>query len=605
MPIAGDCKPDDVKNGGLCYTLPNPASDWEVTSPGFIGKTCNAVYKNDPVWDKNKYSDTATKNYSYRNDGTSCWVDIDTFGRGTGRAADCPAGMYKSGALCYTNCPSGYNGVAGVCWAQCPAGTTDYGVGCTKSSYTRNAYPWKFGDGLNNDGMLARCRAANPSGCSMSGAIAYPDCRTGYYNGGAGICYASCNGNTTDAGLTCLKKTTVPAPVGGKIPDACNSTEDPSILGVCYPSCGPLAKSKELAFWDNYKPSTVNICQRGPISKSKGVQSLIGQLPYPSCYYPTSKTAGSSLSISELQDININNKLTGKTNIGCLPNITGTQAGSAYDRAINVDKFSFPQNDEFKFEMGETCPLCATCYGSECEGSVMKGVRPTVSRVKYNADPLDCCNTGSKLSSDSKYTCDPSYRSDNPNRISNCYNAISNGRVNTALNNMNMDSICNDTTRFSTNKFCKDRYVQLPVVKKDLSTWSAWNTCDKTCGGGNQTQTRTCNSTVAPNLLQAVRMTSITNTNIPAGTSKFTGISNLEDPSYYIVQDTCKNRDLDNKQECGVEDCYIKNLENDPMWQGGALFIILVFFIILYKILTMPTGAEKTGGLFSTFDDVY
>jgi pimeloyl-ACP methyl ester carboxylesterase len=140
--------------------------------------------------------------------GTSTTV-LQLFVRAPAIGTDCPAGRTLDEGMCYLPCTAGMTGAGPVCWKNCPAGWTDYGVGCTKPApYGRGTgYPWKFGDGLNNNGMLGRCTKANSQGCEMYGAIAYPKCRAGFHAVGCCICTPDCPSGTTDTGATCTKST--------------------------------------------------------------------------------------------------------------------------------------------------------------------------------------------------------------------------------------------------------------------------------------------------------------------------------------------------------------------------------------------------------------
>lgn len=120
-------------------------------------------------------------------------------------------GCYKeneeqSGLLCYPKCRYGYTGVGPVCWQDCPSGYRNDGMFCYKPApYGRGAgYPWKFGDGFDNDGMLSRCRRDHGS-CEMNGLIAYPRCRSNYHQVGCCICSPDCPSGMTDIGISCAK----------------------------------------------------------------------------------------------------------------------------------------------------------------------------------------------------------------------------------------------------------------------------------------------------------------------------------------------------------------------------------------------------------------
>ncbi|KAF0717515.1 Aste57867_2248 [Aphanomyces stellatus] len=59
----------------------------------------------------------------------------------------------------------------------------DYGRG--------EGYPWKFGDALNDSGMILRCERDKGKGnCEKCGQIIYPKCASGYVVLGCKICHA-------------------------------------------------------------------------------------------------------------------------------------------------------------------------------------------------------------------------------------------------------------------------------------------------------------------------------------------------------------------------------------------------------------------------------
>ena len=164
-----------------------------------------------------------------------CWRD--SYGRSVGKIpTNCGAGKQYDAGLCYGNCKSNYKGVGPVCWGSCPSGWTDHGVGCTKPApYGRGAgYPWKFGDGLNDNGMYKRCRADNPAGCEKDGAIVYPKCKPGYHKVGCCICSPDCPSGFGDTGATCTKPTYGRG--AGTVPKACDGGKQYD-AGLCYNNC--------------------------------------------------------------------------------------------------------------------------------------------------------------------------------------------------------------------------------------------------------------------------------------------------------------------------------------------------------------------------------
>ena len=163
-----------------------------------------------------------------------CWRD--SYGRGVGTIPTNCGSKENDAGLCYNKCSSGYTGVGPVCWKSCPSGFTDNGVGCTKPGpYGRGAgYPWKFGDGLNDNGMYSRCRAANPQGCEKNGAVVYPKCKPGYHNVGCCICSPDCPSGFTDLGVSCTKPTSTRG--AGTIPTSCTGGGQYD-AGLCYSQC--------------------------------------------------------------------------------------------------------------------------------------------------------------------------------------------------------------------------------------------------------------------------------------------------------------------------------------------------------------------------------
>lgn len=101
----------------------------------------------------------ASQQQIFSSQATFCWKN--SYGRGAGTPLDrCSSNREKIGLLCYTKCPAGFTRFGFDCHQNCPAGFEDQGLFCRLNEYGRGAgYPWKFGDGLNSDGMYARCQA--------------------------------------------------------------------------------------------------------------------------------------------------------------------------------------------------------------------------------------------------------------------------------------------------------------------------------------------------------------------------------------------------------------------------------------------------------------
>ena len=87
-------------------------------------------------------------------------------------------------------CPNEFTNKGGDCFSVCPSGMRDDGLFCRLTEYGRGAgYSWKFGDALNDKGMIRRCEAANgPGNCQKNGLVFYPKCKTGFNAFGCCIC---------------------------------------------------------------------------------------------------------------------------------------------------------------------------------------------------------------------------------------------------------------------------------------------------------------------------------------------------------------------------------------------------------------------------------
>lgn len=183
------CRPGETDDGFFCRSTSCP--EGYENSAGLCYPKCKPGYSGvGPVC----YSDCPA---NFTDDGAFCR-----------RAGYCPPDTDHNGALCYPQCKPGYSGVGPTCWGSCPAGFPDSGATfCSKpSSYGRGAgFPWKFGDGLNNKGMFARCNKANPQGCEQSGAIVYPKCKANFHAVGCCVCSPDCPAGFSDTGATCEK----------------------------------------------------------------------------------------------------------------------------------------------------------------------------------------------------------------------------------------------------------------------------------------------------------------------------------------------------------------------------------------------------------------
>ena len=101
----GKCPPDREKVDGMCY------------------KRCPAGMEHTPGM---PYLCKTAGDLSYP--------------RGAGKPMKCPPGLSEDSlGLCYRDPPPGFvKTTLGMMSDVCPPGSTDFGVGCTRNSYTRN-----------------------------------------------------------------------------------------------------------------------------------------------------------------------------------------------------------------------------------------------------------------------------------------------------------------------------------------------------------------------------------------------------------------------------------------------------------------------------------
>ena len=171
-----------------------------------------------------------------------CWRD--SYGRGAGTVPrSCPAGMSEDTAgLCYPNCKPGYKQFVTMCIRQCPPGyTDDGGLFCYKPApYERYAFPWKFGDSLNMNDALARCKASSAGrrdGCGIynSNTMVYTDCRAGYKTAPVltNLCTPVCPSDMVEFGVSCMKPS-YDRGVGQLMSCSSGMQRD---AGLCYNGC--------------------------------------------------------------------------------------------------------------------------------------------------------------------------------------------------------------------------------------------------------------------------------------------------------------------------------------------------------------------------------
>lgn len=178
-----------------------------------------------------------------RSAAQTCWKG--TYGRGVGIIPTSCMGAYpdKNAGLCYPRCRAGFYGVGPVCWQGCPSSFTDTGVDCLKPPpVSRDAFPWKFGDGLNMNDAMKRCQRQSSLGkrygCGFynSHTMVYSNCPPSYKTAPVitSLCTPVCPSNMTDIGVSCQKSSYGRGV--GHIPD-CGGNTPVKDAGLCYKRC--------------------------------------------------------------------------------------------------------------------------------------------------------------------------------------------------------------------------------------------------------------------------------------------------------------------------------------------------------------------------------
>jgi hypothetical protein len=192
---------------------------------------------------------------------------------------------------------------------------------------------------------------------------------------------------------------------------------------------------------------------------------------------------------------------------------------------FNPDPFN---TGEFEFTLGENCTICSHCWGAECAKGIA-GKRPSIKRIKFNADPAACCSASDPIVNGR--TCDPKYRAGNTNREKNC--------------NEHFLKLC----EYDNNK--AGCHKAFPTAVKKLLDYGK---CSKECDGGNRS--RKCE--VVPD------------------------VSHFSD--YYITNDECSG--LEMSEDCNQFECEKSN------WYI-YLFIIVCCFLAGGMVFAFKIGNRK------------
>ena len=206
---------------------------------------------------------------TYKGVGPLCWPPCggettDTglscakksYERGVGVPMICPSGQETDAGLCYDPCPTGYKGVGPVCWPECSGETTDTGVACAKKSYGRGV------------GTPMTC----PPDMIYDAGLCYPACRAGYKGVGP-VCWPECSGETTDTGVACAKKS---YGRGVGVPMAC-PPDKVYDAGLCYDPCRAGYKGVGPVCWpicDGETTDTGVACAKKSYGRGAGVPMI-------------------------------------------------------------------------------------------------------------------------------------------------------------------------------------------------------------------------------------------------------------------------------------------------------------------------------------------
>ena len=182
----------------------------------------------------------------------------ESYTRDLGEPMKCPADKQYDAGLCYKPCETDYKGVGPICWQNCSPGFRDDGAFCFKPApYGRGGgYPWKFGDGLNDDGMRSRCEKDHGKGnCEKDGLIFYPKCKPGFHKFGCCVCTPNCPPGQTDIGVSCAKRS-YSRGVGVPVSTCPSNKEKDGLL--CYNQCRSGFHGVGPVCWQNCPPGMVD-----------------------------------------------------------------------------------------------------------------------------------------------------------------------------------------------------------------------------------------------------------------------------------------------------------------------------------------------------------
>jgi hypothetical protein len=206
-----------IKKGAFCYdTCPSGMEDinlgcrQNIPNPDNFMKGAGGltyIKKSMPV----QLKPCNTWNSSYRDDGTSCW--LDTYGNGVGKLPNtsCPNGWRSDGTSCWEDLVCKWNdcqskGPLGNCWG----GLDCTGCGCIKQGVVRSCdQGWTNVAGLCYKNCKPGYRFRGGNLCEPEGGPGIKKtkfdrefCPPGYKNV-LGICWAECPPGFSDNGMGC------------------------------------------------------------------------------------------------------------------------------------------------------------------------------------------------------------------------------------------------------------------------------------------------------------------------------------------------------------------------------------------------------------------
>ncbi|RZF40148.1 hypothetical protein LSTR_LSTR010100 [Laodelphax striatellus] len=326
-----------------------------------------------------------------------CWKD--TYSRGIGKVPEqCGENQEKISHSCYEKCPPGFKRSGFDCHSICPEHFRDEGHFCRKTEYMRKAYPWKFGDALNDKKEFERCETENPGiECEKCGLIVYTKCAPGFSPFLCGWCRPEkpdCEALGLNPGidLSCAKKIINCHPKVGVCPSGHELD-----TGLCYEHCkqdfkgfGPICWSKPPKHWHDCglgAAKTSDICHSIISNQTHSVSKvlLFFTTGFPACSVDKLKAPADPDQLQKLKEMY--NYLKNNKEF--------QEAASAHDKEHNMNKhYESPENC-MKVHSNEEMIRCVTSIASIFDKTGLAEAAfhftyPKCSKLKINYLPQNC-----------------------------------------------------------------------------------------------------------------------------------------------------------------------------------------------------------------------